>query len=291
MVTESPQPLDIPVDGGELRALRWGTGDAVILAAHGITGSAASWNAVAGHLPAGWSLIAFDLRGRGGSAGLPGPFGFDRHSADLNAAARHIGADEYVLTGHSMGAYVALLAATQSPDLYRRLVLVDGGIPFPAPAGLDPDVVMQTTLGPALARLSRTFGSVDDYFDFWRAHPAFKDSWSDDLEFYLRYDLTGDPGAMRSRAQEPAVRADGRDLLVSERKITEALRGLKLPTLLLTAPAGMMGDPPPFLPPELVEEAQRQSPMLETEVVPDTNHYTILFNSRAARTVADRLMA
>ncbi|WP_405145123.1 alpha/beta hydrolase [Sphaerisporangium sp. NBC_01403] len=289
MATESPQPLDIPVDGGELRALRWGTGDAVILAAHGITGSAASWQAVAGHLPAGWSLIAVDLRGRGGSTDLPGPFGFDRHSADLNAAAHHIGAGQYVLTGHSMGAYVALLAAVRSPEPYRRLVLVDGGIPLPVPEGLDPDVVMRATLGPALARLSRTFDSVEEYFDFWRAHPAFKDSWSDDLEFYLRYDLTGEPGALRSRAQPSAVRADGHDLLSSGQKINEALRALKLPTVLLTAPNGMMGDPPPFLPPALVAEAQAQSPSLDAEVVPDTNHYTILFNPPAAQTVMSHL--
>jgi lipase len=303
MGSAAPQPLDIPVDGGRLRALRWGTGEAVVLAAHGITASAASWQAVAGRLPSGWSLIAVDLRGRGGSAEAPGPFGLDRHGADLIAIARHIGAERCVLTGHSMGAYAALLAAANSPGLFHRLVLIDGGLPLPVPPGLDLDEVLKATLGPALARLDQTFDSVEHYFDFWRAHPAFANTWNDDLEAYLRYDLADasghqpgpsgrpDPSGLRSRVRAVAVRADGRDLLESEKKITEALRGLRLPTVLLTAPRGMMGEPPPFLPAELVEVFERQIPMLTIEVVPDTNHYTIVFAPEAAETVARHLTA
>src|SRR5579863_919538 len=65
--------FDVPVDGGELRVLQWGTGRRVAVAVHGITASAMAWQAVARQMPAGWTLAAPDLRGRGFSAQLPGP--------------------------------------------------------------------------------------------------------------------------------------------------------------------------------------------------------------------------
>src|SRR5271155_4893144 len=128
--------LDIPVDGGELRVLQWGTGRRVAVAVHGITASAMSWQAVARQMPPGWTLAAPDLRGRGFSAYLPSPYGLERHAADVTAILRHFGGRP-VLAGHSMGAYVALLARDAHPELVRRLVLVDGGLPLPGADGLD----------------------------------------------------------------------------------------------------------------------------------------------------------
>src|SRR5579864_9776940 len=144
--------FDVPVDGGELRVLQWGTGRRVAVAVHGITASAMSWQAVARQMPAGWTLAAPDLRGRGHSAHLPGPYGLERHAADVTAVLRPFGGRP-VLAGHSMGAYVALLARDAHPELVRRLVLVDGGLPLPVPDGVDPEVMIEATIGPAIARL------------------------------------------------------------------------------------------------------------------------------------------
>src|ERR1700760_2219544 len=83
--------LDVPVDGGNLRVLVWGTGTRVAVAVHGITASAMAWQAVPRQMPAGWTLAAPDLRGRGHSAGLPGPWGLERHAADVTAVLRHFG--------------------------------------------------------------------------------------------------------------------------------------------------------------------------------------------------------
>ena len=65
--------LNVPVDGGDLRVLLWGTGKRVAVAVHGITASGMSWQAVARHMPSDWTLAAPDLRGRGHSRDLPGP--------------------------------------------------------------------------------------------------------------------------------------------------------------------------------------------------------------------------
>src|SRR5580692_2869546 len=118
---------DINVAGGTLRVLSFGAGQRHALAVHGITASAMCWPAVARALPANWTLHAVDLRGRGHSTDLPGPYGLDAHIADLRDVVVALGLDRPVLVGHSLGAYVALLTAHAHPGLFERLVLIDGG--------------------------------------------------------------------------------------------------------------------------------------------------------------------
>src|SRR5260370_35585474 len=83
--------INVRVDGGDLRVLAWGTGKRVAVAVHGITASAMSWQAVARHMPSDWTLAAPDLRGRGHSRDLPGPYGLGRHARDVAAGLRHFG--------------------------------------------------------------------------------------------------------------------------------------------------------------------------------------------------------
>jgi pimeloyl-ACP methyl ester carboxylesterase len=287
-VTSALQPIDIPVRDGSLRALRFGSGPRIVLAAHGLTASAMSFRAVARHLPADWSLVALDLRGRGGSAGMPGPYGMAAHAADLIAAAKHLG-PPLVLTGQSMGAYAALRAATTRPELFTRLVLIDGGLPLPVPDTVDSDQLLELSVGPAVARLRQTFPDLDAYLNFFKAHPALAADWNEDLTEYVRYDATGEPGAIRSRVNGDAVYADGRDLLVNAATFGDDLMTLALPTLLLHAPRGMFGEEPGLLPQPLVDHWTAQAPVLRAELVEGTNHYTILMTDRAARLIATRL--
>jgi len=149
---------DVEVTGGTLRVLSWGAGQRPVLAVHGITANAVCWLAVARELPVDCTLYAVDLRGRGHSAQLPGPYGFDQHGADLSAVVRALGLDRPVLAGHSLGASVALLAADAQPDTFGRLVLVDGGLPLPVPAGADLDELLKASLGPADRDLPGTGG-------------------------------------------------------------------------------------------------------------------------------------
>jgi pimeloyl-ACP methyl ester carboxylesterase len=286
----TPQPLDIPVDGATLRALRFGSGPSLAIAAHGITASAMSFATVGRHLPDGWQLVAVDLRGRGHSRDAGGPYGMDRHAADLHAVTAHLAGDApVVLVGQSMGGYAALRAAATRPELFSRLLLVDGGLPLPVPEDVDPDEVLAATLGPALARLSMTFPTAEAYVDLFRAHPALGPHWTDDVEAYARYDLLSDPGGLRSRAHPDAVRADGRDLIVNAATFGADLRRLALPTLLLYAPLGMFGQEPGMLPEPLVAAWREEVPGLITELVPDSNHYTILLAEHAAATLAARI--
>lgn len=290
--------LDVPVTGGNLTVAvagpPLGSGAPVVLAVHGISGTHRGWAAIARVLADEVTVLAPDLRGRGGSSVLPGPYAFEAHVTDLLAVLDHFGLATATVTGHSMGAYVTAALAAAAPDRVSSVVLIDGGPALPLPPGMTPDIALDALLGPAIARLSMRFDSVEAYQDFWRAHPAFAapDAWIDDVLAYISYDLgqPGPDGSMRSRVQEDAVRADGRALLDPE-PVRAALAGIKCPATLLWAPRGLLDQPAPMLPPAAIEEAQALVPQLEVAEVPDTNHYLMVFRPRESAQAATAIRA
>jgi len=267
---------------------RWDAGPSapVALAVHGITGSLMCWPPVAEQL-GDVTLVAPDLRGRGESNRLPGPFGIATHARDLLALLDALELREVVAMGHSMGAYIAALLAVQAPERVSALVLVDGGLPLPLPPGLDPGAVLEATLGPALARLRERFASEEVYLEFWRKHPAFAETgcWDEHVEAYFRYDLEGAPPDLRPRPSEEAVRADGADLLVDE-EVRSAFTRVRCPAQLVRAPRGLLNQPDPLLPEAVVAQALAALPGLVDELVPDVNHYTVVLGRAGADAVA-----
>ena len=281
--------VDAPVAGGALRVGRWGAGRRVVLGVHGVTASSVSLVPVARQLGDEFTLIAPDLRGRGGSNELPGPFGMAAHAADCAAVLDRLGTGPVTVVGESMGGFVGVVLAARRPDLVERLVLVDGGLPLPVPEGIDVDTMIDAVLGPAVARLRQTFESVDSYLDFWRVHPALQEDWSADIEAYLRYDLMGEAPELRSRVSEAAVRADGAENLVDPGLVPDALASLQCDVVMLRATRGLLNQVPPLYPDEVVEPWRAVVPRFADEVVDDTNHYTIAFGERGAKTVADHV--
>ena len=292
MPLEPYDTFEVPVAGGALHVGRWGDGPSVVVAAHGITGNHRSWQAVARALGPDVTLVVPDLRGRGRSGHLPGPYGMRTHAEDLVAVLDHLRLDRAVLAGHSMGGYVATMAATTDPKRWPAVVLVDGGIALPLPDQVDPDAMLAGVLGPALARLEMTFADRDAYHAFWRQHPALADpgAWNEDTEAWLDHDLTGEAPALRSSAALDAVRFDGRELLV-DRVVRQACFEVRQDCTLLRAPRGLLNQVPPLLPDELLDPLrQRWSVRLEM-LVEDTNHYTIVLARRGAEAVARYLEA
>ena len=285
-----PELLDVEVDDGTLRVARWAAGRpdaAVVMAVHGITASHVAWAPVAGRLQPDVTVLAPDLRGRGGSNRLGPPYGMAAHARDVLAAASALGVERMVLAGHSMGGFVAATAAAKDPGRISALLLADGGVPTGlAPEGVDPDQAAELLLGPALQRLRMTFESRDSYRDFWRPHPAFAGRWSPAVEAYVDYDIDGEPGAFRSKVSEDAVRADYRDLLTTPEV---ALERVQCPTLFLYAPRGLQNEPPGLYPPDVVEGMADRFPAVKVEQLPDCNHYTMLLDDSCAALVADRL--
>jgi pimeloyl-ACP methyl ester carboxylesterase len=283
--------VDVPVQGGSLAAYRIGTttpNAPVALAIHGVTSTSRAWLAVARELGDRAALIAVDLRGRGRSNELPAPFGMQPHARDMFAVLDHVGIERAVIAGHSLGAYIAAAMALSQPHRISSLVLVDGGLTIPGSANVDMEAFIEEFLGPTFERLKMTFADQQGYRDWWARHPAFANSDVDRelLDQYADYDLVGTPPNLHSSIEPECVRVDGVDLF------TVDSQALEVPAVLLCAPRGMVDDPNPMQPFELVRSwAAADLERRRAVQVPDVNHYTISFGAAGARVVAGEIVA
>ncbi|KRE41606.1 alpha/beta hydrolase [Knoellia sp. Soil729] len=268
----------------------------VVLALHGITANGLAWQVLADELVRrhgvdGIRVLAPDLRGRAASRDVPGPWGISAHAADTSAIVSAFGGHP-VLVGHSMGAFVAASAAAKDPGRYRGLVLVDGGLGFPAPSGQDVDAALAAVIGPAMTRLSMVFDSPADHLAFWRRHPAVGPllagpvgPW---LRHYLDHDLVQSGEGWRSSCVLEAVRADGRDVLADPDTLAAVQRAVEqgVDTELLWAERGLL-DEPQGLYDESRLRALQLPTALRTTRVPDTNHYSVILEASAITRLAD----
>lgn len=300
MTADLPEPVGVPVDGGDLAAVVTGPADGTdparapaVLLVHGITATHRSWPFVADLLPA-YRLIAPDLRGRGRSNALPAPYGMQRHAADLVALLDAQGVDRVTLVGHSMGGFVVVALAERLGERVAGVVLVDGGLPLPPPPPL-PSGEMPTPadlLGPAAERLTMVFESHESYRAFWRQHPALAEDWSAVVEAYVDYDLQGEPPELRPSTTVEAMMTDAVEIAGSEAydRALAALGRSGVPVTFVRAPRGLMnGDP--LYPGDAAAQAATRVPQLRGVEVDDVNHYTLTMGERGAGRVAAEVRA
>ncbi len=268
----------------------------VVLALHGITANGLAWQVLADELVrrhgvGAVRLLAPDLRGRAASRDVPGPYGIHVHAEDALAIASAFGGRP-ILVGHSMGAFVAAAAAAAEPDRFHSVVLVDGGLGFPVPATMSVDDALSSVLGPAMARLSMVFDSPEDHLAFWRRHPAVgpllagpEGLW---LRRYLDHDLVESADGWRSSCVVDAIRADGRDILADASVLTAVRRAVKagVDVELLWAARGLLDEPQGLYDEERLRALELPDG-LRTTSVPDTNHYSIILESKAVSALAD----
>lgn len=304
MSTAASFVIELPVGSLAIHDLTVGTarpGAPVVLLVHGITANGLSWRRVADELhhrhgAGAVRVLAPDLRGRAASREAPGPYGLATHAADLRTVIGVFGAHP-VLVGHSMGGFVAALAAAADPDLYRSLVLVDGGLAFPPPPDLDIDAALTAVIGPAMARLSMRFADEAAHLGFWRQHPALGallagGPVADAVRRYLDHDLVPAPdvpGQWMSSCFLEAVRADGADVLTDEAAHSAAARAVAagLPVELVWAHRGLL-DEPQGLYDEGRIDALRLPPEIAVHGV-DANHYDVILRGDGLAAVVDAI--
>ncbi|MGY1840306.1 MULTISPECIES: alpha/beta fold hydrolase [unclassified Modestobacter] len=297
----TPEEIQVPVAGGDLAALYWSAdapGSPLVVLLHGITSNAATWGPVAGALAGECEVVAPDLRGRAGSAGLPGPYGLSAHAADVTALLEHFGADgeagadATVLVGHSMGGFVATLAtAGQARDLVHGLVLVDGGLPFAVPPAADTDDMLAAFLGPTLDRLDVAFPDLAAVREFWADHPVIG-RWVDDptVGAFLARDLTGESPELRSSVVHEAVRVDGADMLRNQ-AVLETTTNLPVPATLLWATRGMDGEVPGLYDEVRLDRMNLSDAHVRAREVPGTDHDTIIWSADGVAAIAEAVRA
>lgn len=277
---------EVPVAGGLLTVGEWGPADGVpVLAVHGISATHMSFNTLARFgAEAGLRLIAPDLRGRGRSTDLPGPYGMAAHAHDLAAVCEALDLEEVIVAGHSMGAFAALVFTHLYPNRVRRGLLIDGGLPLPPPPGATAEALTAAILAPIEARLSAPIPSREAYLEGWKTHPAFE-RISADLREYIAYDVLQRGGELWASGNLEAIRDDAHTLGTDEDLLAALTSRADTPTPHMDftrAPHGMSDDADPLYPLETARELGSHFGV-SIATVEETNHYTILMSEPGAR--------
>jgi lipase len=282
--------IEVPVRGGSISIFRYGEkkGRPVLLI-HGVTSSNRAFQLLAPELiTLGMSPYAVDLRGRGASRNLSGPFGMAAHAKDMNEICRHFEWEKIDVYGHSMGAFVAVAFLGLFPERIESITLIDGGIPLPLPPGMTASQVLPFVLGPALTRLGMTFNSYEAYRDYWKVQPAFNKGWSDALDEYVDYDLFKEGEQLRPSTLPLAVEEDSKDLFDSE-LINSTLEKLEEEVLFIRAERGLQNEPAGLYPLQVLEIVLPKYPKLKLVNIEEVNHYDILLESSGAQKVTKAL--
>ena len=278
------EKFEVPVAGGQLAVFRYGDGAGEpVLLIHGVTSSNRAFQLFADELIArGKAPYAVDLRGRGDSNSLPGPFGMAQHAKDMATVIDYFKWNKPEVIGHSMGGFVLAALAGLYPEKLGRKVFADGGIPLPLPPGMTVEQVMPFILGPALQRLSMFFESKEVYRDYWKEHPALKRGWGPVMEEYVDYDLrNGKPST-----NPQAVEEDSRDLFGDD-LVAKSLRSLTEDCLLIRAPRGLQNEEGGLYPLPATESVLEGYPYIKMVHLDDVNHYEMFLMEEGSKQVAE----
>ena len=99
-------------------------GGSPVVVLHGLMGHAREWDPAVREIASAHQVWALDQRGHG-LRDRADDYSRSTMADDLIAWLEAVGLEDPVVIGHSMGATVALLAASRRPDLVGRLVIID----------------------------------------------------------------------------------------------------------------------------------------------------------------------
>jgi pimeloyl-ACP methyl ester carboxylesterase len=103
-----------------------GSGDPLVLM-HGGLVDARSFEPNLGALAERFRVYTPERRGHGHTPDVPGPITYQSMAEDTIAFLEAVVGEPAHLVGHSDGAFIAMLAGMQRPELVKRLVLISGG--------------------------------------------------------------------------------------------------------------------------------------------------------------------
>jgi pimeloyl-ACP methyl ester carboxylesterase len=111
----------------QLSYLEWNQakGKEPLILLHGLADNALVWSSLGDYLAPKYHIIAPDLRGHGESSKPEKGYTFAEVIADLEEFINNLGLTNAYILGHSWGAKLAVIWATQNPERFKSLILVD----------------------------------------------------------------------------------------------------------------------------------------------------------------------
>ncbi|MEO1491849.1 MAG: 3-oxoadipate enol-lactonase [Pseudomonadota bacterium] len=181
------------------------------------------WDEVVARLPQGYRMVGMDKRGHGLTSLPGGSVTIADHAGDVLRLMDHLGIDEAVIAGVSVGGLIAQKVAALSPARVRGVVLCNTGAKIGSDQIWNPRIEMATTQGLE--------PMADAVMERWFTPPFHADR-ATELAGY-RAMLTNTP-ALGYAATCRAIR---------DEDLTESTRALSVPALCI-AGSGDLATPP-----------------------------------------------
>ncbi|HEY6483287.1 MAG TPA: alpha/beta hydrolase [Steroidobacteraceae bacterium] len=112
-------------DGVHIEYHTYGHGEPAIVLIHGWATDSNYWSAQLAPLKIRYSVVTVDLAGHGASTRNRNDWSMERYGEDVATVVQQIPERQVILVGHSMGATVALEAASQLGDRVIGIIAVD----------------------------------------------------------------------------------------------------------------------------------------------------------------------
>jgi pimeloyl-ACP methyl ester carboxylesterase len=180
-----PQVYTVSFGDMDFEVGDWPGEKGTIIGVNGILGNWEMLRSLGDVFAPEYRFVTYDERGRGNSS--PGwESSMERHAEDLLELLVEMKIERPVLLGHSMGAYIAAIAAAREPSVRAVIMLDGGGRMGPAQkAGID----------PIFDRIAHVFPTEEAYLAAYRAvYDAKEMAWTPNLAAYIKHDLGRLPG-------------------------------------------------------------------------------------------------
>ncbi|MDP3387529.1 MAG: alpha/beta hydrolase [Eubacteriales bacterium] len=236
-----------------------------IIAIHGLTGNSRNMELYADEFRGDYRFISVDVPGRGDSDDADDDTTFIKHAEIINALINDIGSSETILLGHSMGAYISALAASQN-RLVSKMILLDGGAKVRQRHN---DMVK-----PALGRISKTYDSKNAYIESVKSlYKNLGIEWNEVIENSANHEVGHYGNYWKNKSDERKIILDWNSASLFDEK--EVYSTIDCPILLIYS-KGAIGPLGTLFLWEEYDDVFRYAKNITTTVT-NSNHYTIIF--------------
>ena len=286
-MTRSPEEVGRPAEDLRIAGLsvhRWAGGPKTVVGLAGLGNSWPTWMHLAQSLP-DWTVVAPDVRGRGGSVDVKGPAGLRHHARDISQVLEALDLSDVVVVGHSMGAFLAPVLADEARGRVAKLVMVDGGIPPSLPWFYRPALV-RVLFRRQLANTARVWPDLESFAanskldSMVASQPGLREEI---LEMFW-LELGGGNGPLRLRVDADHAAGDAVDTFFGP-DVALGLDGLTVPADALLATSMRKDGEKPFITDKAAVLWSARQPRLRVVRLAG-NHLTVLFDPQVSASVS-----
>ena len=246
------------VNGAEVHYIDVGASGALpIVLIHGFPFNHEMWQPQIELLKNNFRVIAYDIRGHGKSGISDGQYMIEFFVDDLVGLLNHLKIEKAVLCGLSMGGYIALRTVERNPERVKALILADTQS---KPDSNEAKLKRAASIG-AIKKLG-----VKPYAESFVKAVFTTDSLT-------KKTATVEKISQIIQMNSPLGICGALLALASRTDTTEALSGIKVPTLIL------VGENDKLTPPSASQEMRSKIPKSEIHLIQNAAHMSNLENS------------